>query len=74
MPQRGISEKLDDRGIPVQGCCYRKQATGAAGTYIDLQAKLADEEVWKLMRHGYLLSSKREGLEKLHFEVRAGDR
>ena len=61
-----MSKILDDRGIPGQGCCYRKQTTGAAGTYIDLQAKLADEEVWKPLRHGHLLSSKGEGLEELH--------
>ena len=48
-----------------------QEATKAAGTYADLQAKLADEEVWK---HRHLLSSKGEGLEELHFEVRAGHR
>ena len=51
-----------------------QEATKAAGTYTDLQAKLADEEVWKPLRHGHLLSSKGEGLEELHFEVRGGHR
>ena len=51
-----------------------QEATKAAGTYTDLQAKVADEEVWKPLRQGHLLSSKGEGLEELHFEVRAGDR
>ena len=51
-----------------------QEATKAAGTYTDLQAKLADEEVWKPLRHGHLLSGKGKGLEELHFEVRAGHR
>ena len=51
-----------------------QEATKAGGIYTDLQAKLADEEVWKPLRHGHSLSSKGEGLEELHFEVRAGGR
>ena len=46
-------------------CCYMSASRGFQHLVTGLPGAL---------RHGHLLSSKGEGLEELHFEVRAGQR
>ena len=61
-------------GVRLPGTKVKPRSTSSSGALANLPKKEADEKVWKPLRHGHLLSSKGEGLEELHFEVRTGHR